>query len=865
VPDYTQVDAELDEFFAVPAPALEEAPAPTEQGSADASSMDAELDSFFSGGGQSSVSAIDESQTAEPAGVSAAEFFAGQAAAPEEDSGYLPEIGSGLARGVGVRIPEMIGKTMQFLDQPGGPDFVRDAGVEIEEWAENTLESNPWLQESGQARAAAEESPYALRSGVSQASEMLGPSMGLPLAGAAIGSVVPGVGTAIGGLVGFAASLPMYFGSQAEESYRTVLPELEEKYGNTPEGKERAHNEAYMTGVKTGSIEAGGELVADLVTFRLFRLLPRSIKTGLVKSATKALRSPKDMIKDATKVMAAETGTEVGQAFSQEYVETDVLGKEMTGDSAMRVVVPTMLMSLATFGLADAVGSLRRNSLRKTLENGEAPFGQRAAAVREVKKELAKQDPELAQMWRRAAMSQLRRGEPVVAKEDAAYQEEAEAGSQAEAEATQPQASRTSGSLADEMSAAYEAEQLQAGEMDRLSNEEQIQPGTVPVEAMPEAVVTPEATEEEITRERIRQENISRGEAYDPLQTEYDDRAKQDIQRLRQQNAVAAGRSEDQAAEAQAPEVEALEGPMQAAAVRAEQEIAARTAVEEAAKEPAIDQPVQAIKKAGKENPPKKPTVAALKPVKGPPVEVSSAPSQETKVKPSPEAGVLEQTKTQWVNSQLKEQGIKKASPGFEAAKQRLADDFEVETDKALAELPFKEFNAHPLNEDSTEAMNRQSYDGLREEYGITGSKPAKKAAPADEELPSLLKEQAGFPDEPTQETGEVPAPLKQQSNGHKVGKEVIADIKQAVEEADKPTKYSKTAKSPKAKIYAKPETAPAKITRKDRAKVSKMEFYIKGDGGVSAKLPGKQIDPYAQELVSRIDKLNKVIKCMGG
>ena len=126
--------------------------------------------------------------------------------------------------------------------------------------------------------------------------------------------------------------------------------------------------------------------------------------------------------------------------------------------------------------------------------------------------------------------------------------------------------------------------------------------------------------------------------------------------------------------------------------------------------EPIISKPpAEVVPSAPKET---LPTVSAK-------VEKSSKKSTEAIAdKSTPELpSILTDTKAKHLKAMAAEKGIKKGSPGYEAAMSRLEDDYESELDRAHAELTFEKYNE--LNSDTPESLNRQAYDALRGEMGL--------------------------------------------------------------------------------------------------------------------------------------------------
>ncbi len=360
-----------------------------------------------------------------------AQMRADKSGAPVGEPGFVggvKELGKGLARGAAVRLPEMAGETLKWFDPEGESAAVSDYGQEMVEGAEARLADNAWLQESELSKVKKEDDAFSLRGGVGEGGEMLVPSMGLPLAGAAAGSVIPGVGTAAGAAAGFIASLPLYFGAQAQDTYERVRPEkLKEATARGLQGEqaeEYAHDQAWQAGMLTGGIEAGGEAIADRVSWGLFRYMPRPVRDNMIRSATKAIRNPIDLVKDFAKVMATEVGTELGQGAAQQEVEEAYgVGEGASWNSIKGVIVPTMVMSALTFGGAETVGSMSRRSLNKTLSDAEADPEQRAQAVLAVDNVVRAQDTELADIWMDYAGKQVAAGQPVTVDQDQFYRD----------------------------------------------------------------------------------------------------------------------------------------------------------------------------------------------------------------------------------------------------------------------------------------------------------------------------------------------------------------------------------------------------------------------------------------------------------
>lgn len=89
-------------------------------------------------------------------------------------------------------------------------------------------------------------------------------------------------------------------------------------------------------------------------------------------------------------------------------------------------------------------------------------------------------------------------------------------------------------------------------------------------------------------------------------------------------------------------------------------------------------------------------------------------------------ASILNTSQSKYIAAQAKEQGIKKGSPGYDAAIKKLESNYEEDLNKALAALPFEQFHEWNVKDGSkSENMNRKAWEALREEYGtedVSGS-----------------------------------------------------------------------------------------------------------------------------------------------
>ncbi|WP_447593509.1 LPD38 domain-containing protein [Aquipseudomonas campi] len=88
---------------------------------------------------------------------------------------------------------------------------------------------------------------------------------------------------------------------------------------------------------------------------------------------------------------------------------------------------------------------------------------------------------------------------------------------------------------------------------------------------------------------------------------------------------------------------------------------------------------------------------------------------------------ILATPRRRYIDRQAKAAGLKKGSPGYDQAVQRLQDQYEADVDRASAGITFEQFNA--LNSDSPEALNRQAWQALRQEFGQSYSRSSYRMA----------------------------------------------------------------------------------------------------------------------------------------
>lgn len=89
---------------------------------------------------------------------------------------------------------------------------------------------------------------------------------------------------------------------------------------------------------------------------------------------------------------------------------------------------------------------------------------------------------------------------------------------------------------------------------------------------------------------------------------------------------------------------------------------------------------------------------------------------------------ILATPRKRYIDRQAKAAGIKKGSPGYDQAIQRLQDQYEADVDRASAGITFEQYNE--LNSDSPAGVNRQAWEALRQEFGQQYSRNSYRRAP---------------------------------------------------------------------------------------------------------------------------------------
>lgn len=269
---------------------------------------------------------------------------------PEAPSrGIMGDIASGVARGVLVNFPEMVGRAIK----PFAPEFGENVVLGTKSLANDYDILKPSKEES---------ESYTRRS-IAGGLESLPSSMALPMTGAAIGTAIaPGIGTVIGGGIGTAVNLAGFYGS----TYDRFMEDARKEGVSDEKAAPYAHLSA--------AIESGGELLSDIVGFLSFGL-GKTVAKGATGVATKTLREVfrptwKELGKGVVKVGTTEIGTEVLQNVGERWSEQQVgIPGESLTTAGLEAIGPAVVMTAVMGGGMHGLNTVNRRAMEKTLAN----------------------------------------------------------------------------------------------------------------------------------------------------------------------------------------------------------------------------------------------------------------------------------------------------------------------------------------------------------------------------------------------------------------------------------------------------------------------------------------------------------------
>jgi predicted amidophosphoribosyltransferase len=354
-------------------------------------------------------------------------------AAPAGSEGFaggVADVGRGLAHGIISGLPQQVGQALQFFGAP-------ETGAKLQQFAKEQDAAHPELRQSivGQREQADSTTGLSVRGGAYSGGENYPASVGPGLAGAAIGgaigSVFPGPGTlagaGLGYIAGSVAALPLFYGSQGQQSTEAIRKGLQTQVDSGAMTPEQADAQARTGGHVSGAIEAGGELAGDLIPFgALAKPFAKAVAGQAVKSMFSG--SGKRALGTLGKTLLAESVTETGQQAAEAQVEKEFGsgGEGATVKDTLSVVVPTVIMSLVPGGFA-AIHNVRTvGKARELLSDPKADPEDRAAAAALVFQHVKETDPTVAKAFDQYAGMQIAAGAPVELGDDQLYLDHAQ-------------------------------------------------------------------------------------------------------------------------------------------------------------------------------------------------------------------------------------------------------------------------------------------------------------------------------------------------------------------------------------------------------------------------------------------------------
>jgi hypothetical protein len=168
----------------------------------------------------------------------------GPSAPAADNTSWMGDVARGVEHGLKVTLPKAAGQALEFFG-------AEDTGKQIQDAAQARETAGNRESATGQRADGA----FSVRGNVYEAADnaMLSVAPGATGAaiGAGIGSVIPGVGTALGALAGYAVgsigSLPIFYGSQAQETYEKVKKAQLEQGKSEQEADQAARTAGHLS------------------------------------------------------------------------------------------------------------------------------------------------------------------------------------------------------------------------------------------------------------------------------------------------------------------------------------------------------------------------------------------------------------------------------------------------------------------------------------------------------------------------------------------------------------------------------------------------------------------------------------------
>lgn len=322
---------------------------------------------------------------------------------PPPQRGVMGDIASSLARGVAVGIPQFAGQAITGMGALTGIEPMKETGRAITGFAEELPEKIPFLQPSEA------EGQGGIRRFLTGMGENLPVILAAAKTGAAIGSIVPGKGTIIGGILGGMVGIFGTFGLAGKgRAYEEALAE------GLPEDQAQTYSN------KIGAIEGGVWSLLAPVEAATGGIAGKFIKKPAIDTIRKLLtptltKSLTGMAINVPAITAAGmTSAGLQAQAAQQAGLPGPTPEEAVYDSIAPSIGISILFGLAARGMRWKDRQAIFTSLRN--EAVEPQFRERASS--QVFANLNKIDPEVAQMWKREADLHIQAKRPIPIDED---------------------------------------------------------------------------------------------------------------------------------------------------------------------------------------------------------------------------------------------------------------------------------------------------------------------------------------------------------------------------------------------------------------------------------------------------------------
>jgi hypothetical protein len=349
---------------------------------------------------------------------------------PKGEAGFVSgvaDFGRAVVKGAVEDVPKAIAGGIEAFNRPQfdeqgrklAPNALGRATDAIKTKAE---ELGAGWQQSEYGKFEQEKDAFDLRGAAYGGGESMAMSFGPALVGGILGGLLTksAAGAAKGAAIAQAATLPVFFGSAYQDTYSRVYKDLGEQYPDLTE--EQVHDQAVKAALGTGSVEAGGEAIADVATNALFKNAPGFVKKNVAKALTRGFQGAVPLLKGIGRVLGTEVGTELLQGAAQAEIEQSVgVGEGATWENQKGVIVPTMIMAMVGGGAAAGVSANQRYRTAKLLQNPKMPPEERQAAVNGLAGMLNEYDPEVARMFHEHSSKLIAQGKPVIVQDDRFY------------------------------------------------------------------------------------------------------------------------------------------------------------------------------------------------------------------------------------------------------------------------------------------------------------------------------------------------------------------------------------------------------------------------------------------------------------